>query len=65
MWVITHKNYPGISDGLYRTLHVGRALSQDLGYTGDDTGDNISLKIEIIANLRDFTGFGKIINVIL
>lgn len=65
MWVITHKNYPGISDDLYRTLHVGRALSQDLGYTGDDTGDNISLKIEIIANLRDFTGFGKIINVIL
>ena len=51
MWVITHKNYPGISDDLYRTLHVGRALSQDLGYTG--------------ANLRDFTGFGKIINVIL
>ena len=44
MWVITHKNYPGISDDLYRTLHVGRALSQDLGYTGDDTGDNISLK---------------------
>lgn len=44
MWVITHKNYPGVSDDLYRTLHVGRALSQDLGYTGDDTGDNISLK---------------------
>ena len=44
MWVITHKNYPGISDGLYRTRHVGRALSQDRGYTGDDTGDNISLK---------------------
>lgn len=44
MWVITHKNYPGISDDLYRTLHVGRALSQDLGYTGDDTGDNIYVK---------------------
>ena len=65
MWVITHKNYPGISDDLYRTLHVGRALSQDLGYTGDDTGDNISLKNRNYCELRDFTGFGKIINVIL
>lgn len=42
MWVITHKNYPGVKDDIYKTLHVGRALSGDLGYQGDNTGDNIS-----------------------
>lgn len=44
MWVITHKKYPGVTDDMYKTLHVGRALSEDLGYQGDDTGDNISAK---------------------
>ena len=44
MWVITHKNYPGVNDDIYKTLHVGRALSGDLGYQGDNTGDNISSK---------------------
>lgn len=44
MWVMTHKSYPGVNDNLYRTLHVGRAISEDLGYQGDNTGDNISLK---------------------
>lgn len=27
---------------LYHPLHVGRAISDDLGYQGDDSGDNIS-----------------------
>lgn len=46
VWVITHKKYNEIKDknDLYNTLHVGRALSEDLGYCGDDTGDNISDK---------------------
>ncbi len=26
----------------YKIIHAGRALSKDLGYLGDDTGDNIS-----------------------
>ena len=44
IWVITHKKYNEIPDDLYKTIHVGRAISSDLGYTGDDTGDNISFK---------------------
>ena len=44
IWVITHKKYNEIPDDLYKTIHVGRAISSDLGYTGDDTGDNISSK---------------------
>lgn len=44
MWVMTHKKYTEVNDGLHKTLHVGRVLSEDLGYQGDDTGDNISDK---------------------
>lgn len=42
--IATHKQYWMPSDGMYLPLHVGRAGKQDLGYTGDDTGDNISEK---------------------
>lgn len=31
------------ADDTYLPLHVGRASAEDLGYLGDDTGDNISL----------------------
>lgn len=44
IWVITHKKYNEIPDDLYKTIHVGKAISSELGYTGDDTGDNISSK---------------------
>ena len=44
IWVVTHKKYKEIDDELYRTIHVGRSLTQDLGYVGDNTGDNISEK---------------------
>lgn len=44
IWVVTHKKYKEIDDKLYKTIHVGRSLSQELGYTGDNTGDNISDK---------------------
>ncbi len=44
IWVITHKKYEPIKDSLYKTIHVGKALSEDLGYIGDDTKDNISSK---------------------
>lgn len=44
MWVITHKKYDEPNDELYKTLHVGRAASDELGYCGDNTGDNISHK---------------------
>ena len=44
IYVCTHKKYNEISDSIYHSLHVGRALGQDLGYEGDDTGDSISDK---------------------
>lgn len=42
--VATHKKYWMPSDPMYLPLHVGREGKEDLGYTGDNTGDNISLK---------------------
>ena len=53
MYVCTHKKYTKISDPIYYSLHVGRALGDDLGYMGDDTGDNISSKNE---NYCELTG---------
>lgn len=42
--VATHKKYRMPKDEIYIPLHVGKAGKEDLGYIGDDTGDNISLK---------------------
>ena len=42
--VATHKSYWMPTDEMYLPLHVGRAGKSELGYTGDDTGDNISDK---------------------
>ncbi|MGN0318143.1 MAG: DUF4422 domain-containing protein [Lachnospira sp.] len=44
IYVMTHKEYTKPEDELYRSLHVGKALGNDFGYEGDDTGDNISAK---------------------
>lgn len=41
---MTHKEYTNPEDNLYRPLHVGRAISEDLFYEGDDSGDSISIK---------------------
>ncbi|AXQ78533.1 DUF4422 domain-containing protein [Streptococcus chenjunshii] len=41
--VATHKQFQMPADTeLYLPLHVGREGKKDLGYTGDNTGDNIS-----------------------
>ncbi len=42
-YVVAHQQckLPELPEG-YRILHAGRALSDDLGYIGDDTGENIS-----------------------
>lgn len=40
-------------DNVYMPLHVGREGKQDLGFIGDNTGDNISLKN---ANYCELTG---------
>lgn len=39
---MTHKKFNPPIDPVFIPLHVGRALGQELGYTGDDTGENIS-----------------------
>lgn len=42
IFTMTHKKFPEPEDSIYVPLHVGRALADDLGYQGDDTGDSIS-----------------------
>lgn len=42
IYTFTHKKYAPPPDPLYQPLHVGRKIHGDLGYPGDDTGDNIS-----------------------
>lgn len=42
IYTMTHKKFEVPEDPLYQPLHVGHAKSEDLGYPGDDTGDNIS-----------------------
>ena len=44
VYVVTHKPTPHdgkLPEG-YKIIHAGRALNADLGYLGDNTGDNIS-----------------------
>ena len=42
--VATHKKYTMPNDEMYIPVHVGREGKDDLGYTPDNTGDNISNK---------------------
>lgn len=42
IYTMTHKQFARPEDPTYVPLHVGRAGAQDLGYTGDHTGDSIS-----------------------
>lgn len=42
--VATHKKYQMPNDNTYLPVHVGRERKQDIGYQGDNTGDNISIK---------------------
>lgn len=51
--IATHKKYWMPNDKVYLPLHVGREGKQDLSYTGDNTGDNISVKN---ANYCELTG---------
>ena len=44
IYVVTHKPTPhdGKLPDEYKIIHAGRALKEDLGYLGDNTGENIS-----------------------
>lgn len=42
--VATHKKYWMPEEDIYLPIHVGKKGKEDLGYIGDDTGDNISGK---------------------
>lgn len=42
IYVATHVRFTPPSNPIYIPLHVGRSGKQDLGYLGDDTGENIS-----------------------
>lgn len=49
--VCIHKDDVYLKNKDYLPIHVGKALSNiDLGIQGDDTGDNISIKIPVTAN---------------
>lgn len=42
IFVMTHVPFDPPQNPIYHPLHVGHAIHKDLGYPGDDTGDNIS-----------------------
>lgn len=49
--VASHKKYKMPNDSIYLPLHVGREGKEDLGYQGDNTGENISFKNESYCEL--------------
>ena len=51
--VAAHKKYWMPDDDVYLPIHVGREGKADIGYLGDNTGDNISAKN---ANYCELTG---------
>lgn len=42
IYTMTHRSFPVPEDPVYIPMQVGRANAPDLGYLGDDTGENIS-----------------------
>ena len=42
--VTTHKKYEMPEDNIYLPLHVGAQGKESIGFTGDNTGENISIK---------------------
>lgn len=42
VYVVAHKKFDVDMPIGYKTIHAGRALGADLGFIGDDSGDNIS-----------------------
>ena len=42
--IATHKKYQMPADDMYLPVHVGAEGKNSIGYTPDNTGDNISVK---------------------
>ena len=42
--VATHKKYQMPNDDMYIPVHVGKEGKNDIGFIGDNTGNNISIK---------------------
>jgi hypothetical protein len=42
--VATHKKYQMPTEPIYIPIQVGREINSDIGYRGDNTGENISIK---------------------
>ena len=51
VFIACHKKSEVPSDPLYLPLHVGAAGKEDIGYTRDDTGENISVKNPLYCEL--------------
>lgn len=49
--IATHKEYEMPKDKMYLPLHVGAEGKNDIGYTKDNTGDNISKKNPLFCEL--------------
>lgn len=43
LFTVTHKRYNAIEDNIRIPLHAGRIRGKELGYIGDNSGDNISI----------------------
>lgn len=54
IYAMTHKAFDVPEDTMYQPLHVGHACAKDLGYPGDDTGENIS---HLNCYYSELTGF--------
>ncbi|MER7796508.1 DUF4422 domain-containing protein [Microbacterium sp. NPDC096154] len=60
VFVAAHKPYKMPDDPLYVPLHVGHATArQETGFTGDDTGDNISDRNDTYCELTGLYWFWK------
>lgn len=51
IYVMTHKKFKEPREPVYIPLHVGRAVSEELGYLGDNTGNHISEKNKYYSEL--------------
>ena len=54
IYAMTHKAFDVPTDSMYQPLHVGHVNATDLGYPGDDTGENIS---HLNCYYSELTGF--------